>query len=454
MAPTSQPRVLIADDQPDVLTALGVLLKGEAYAVEKATSPAAAWEAVHRNEFDAVLIDLNYARGSTSGAEGLDLLRRIREVDGALPVIVMTAWGSIELAVEAIRSGARDFIEKPWSNERLVSILRTQIELGRAMRQVDRLRQENLLLRGEHRPKLIAESGAMRPVLEAIARVGPSEANVLITGENGSGKNVVAEELHAASPRAGKQLVKVNLGGLSESRFESELFGHVKGAFTDAKSDRVGRFEIADGGTLLLDEVSNIPTKMQARLLRVIETGQFEPVGSSRTRRGDVRILSATNADLPRELEAGRFRKDLFYRLNTVEIHVPPLRDRKEDIPLLGMQFLREHRTRYRKQVDRLDSAAMDLILAYPWPGNVRELDHAIERAVLMSEAEVIRPKDLGIGSAGGGPSRLEEMSLEDVEAALIKKAMGRFDGNVSQAAKVLGLTRSAMYRRLQKYGL
>ena len=303
------PRILIADDQPDVLVALRLLLKSEGYGIEAASSPAGVVTSIESGDFDVALIDLNYTRDTTSGQEGLDLLKRVQVLDATLPVIVMTAWGSIELAVEAMRRGARDFIQKPWENARLLSILRTQIELGRALRTGQRLEAENRLLRGDGMPKMIAESAAMQPVLQVISRVGPSDANVLITGENGVGKGLVAYSLHAVSPRSAKSLVTVNTGGLSESLFESELFGHVKGAFTDAKADRVGRFEMADGGTLFLDEIANVPPGQQAKLLRVIESGEFERVGSSRTRRVDVRIISATNADLRAEVGAGDFVK-------------------------------------------------------------------------------------------------------------------------------------------------
>jgi len=319
-------RILVADDQPDVREALRLLLKGEGFEVETVGSPAAVLSALETREFDAVLIDLNYARDTTSGQEGLDLLADIRTKDGTLPVIVMTAWGSLELAVEAMRRGAKDFVQKPWENARLLAILKTQIEVAGLLRKSQRLEAENRLLRADGRPTLIAESPAMQPVLELIARVGPSDANILITGEHGTGKDVVARTLHALSPRAGRPMVTVNAGGLPEGIFESELFGHIKGAFTDAKSDRVGRFELAEGGTLFLDEIANVPMNLQAKLLRVLETGELERVGSSTTRRVDVRVLSATNADVQAEVSAGRFREDLLFRLNTIEIALPPLR--------------------------------------------------------------------------------------------------------------------------------
>jgi DNA-binding NtrC family response regulator len=455
-----QPRVLVADDQPDVIEALRLLLKGEGYEIETASSPRAVVETVQARELDLVLMDLNYARDTTSGAEGLDLLSRLRDIDPTLPVVVMTAWASLDLAVEVMRRGARDFVAKPWDNARLLAIVRTQVELGSALRRGERLEEENRLLRGDGgapvaaRPTLIAEAPAMRPVLDMIDRVGPSDAAVLITGDNGSGKGTVAQALHAVSARAARPLVVVNAGGLSEGVFESELFGHVKGAFTDARADRVGRFELADGGTLFLDEIANVPSGLQSKLLRVVETGEFERVGSSRTRRVDVRILSATNADLHAEVAGGRFRQDLLFRLNTIEIRMPPLRDRRPDIPPLAHHFLRQHAQRYRKRVTGFEHAALEALLAHPWPGNVRELDHAVERAVLMTQAQQIRAVDLGLRAATDDNRRLDDMSLEEVESFLIKKALGRFDGNVSRAAEALGLSRSALYRRLQRYGL
>jgi DNA-binding NtrC family response regulator len=448
------PRVLIADDQPDVLEALRLLLKSERYQIETAKRPADVIKAIEERDFDVILMDLNYTRDTTSGEEGLDLLARIQKLDSTLPVVVMTAWGSVDVAVEAMRRGASDFIQKPWDNARLTAILHTQAELGKALRKGQRLEAENRVLRDEGKPKLIAESPAMQPVLQIIDRVGGSEANVLITGENGTGKGVVAQTLHAMSARASKPMVTVNVGGLSEGVFESEMFGHVKGAFTDAKADRVGRFEMAEGGTLFLDEIANLPIKSQPKLLRVLETGEFERVGSSKTRRADVRIVSATNSDLAEEVSAGRFRQDLLFRLNTVEIHLPPIRDRREDIPMLAMHFLRQHAGRYRKNMEGFDPAAMQALLRHPWPGNVRELDHVVERAVLMAMGATLEARDLGLQSGREVSRRLEDMSLEEVEGFLIQRTLAQCDGNVSRAAEKLGLSRSALYRRLQRFGL
>ncbi len=449
-----KPRLLVADDDRDVLEALRLLLKSEGYEVEVATSPSGVSSAVAARDFDAVLMDMNYTRDTTGGTEGLDLLSRLQQADATLPVVVMTAWGSIEGAVEALHRGARDYIEKPFNNTRLLHVLKTQLELGRALRRSQRLESENRELRREGAPQLIAESAVMQPILKLMERIGPSDANALITGEHGTGKEVVAAWLHAASPRASRPMVTVNLGGLSEGVFESEMFGHTKGAFTDAKTDRIGRFELADGGTLFLDEIANLSMAQQAKLLRVLQEGEFERVGSSRSRRVDVRILAATNADVRAEVAAGRFREDLFFRLNTVEIHLPPLRERRDDIPLLAGHFLKQFAARYRRPVTGFSPDGMRALLAYSWPGNVRELAHAIERATLLAEGAAVTAADLNFRAASDAAPKLDEMSLEEVERALITKALARHEGNVSLAAQALGLSRSALYRRLQRHGL
>ena len=456
------PRILIADDQTDVLEALRLLLKSKRFEIEIASSPAEVLKAIDSLELDVVLIDLNYARDTTSGSEGLDLLTKIQAADPTLPVVVMTAWGSVDLAVEAMRRGARDFIQKPWDNARLLTVLRTQVELAEALRRGRHLEAENIALRDTAAgapakiPLLIAESTSMKAVLNLVKRIGPADANVLITGENGTGKEVIARTLHSLSSRFREPLIPVNAGALAEGVFESELFGHVKGAFTDAKSDRVGRFELADGGTLFLDEITNVSLNLQAKLLRVLETGEFERVGSSKTRKADVRVLSATNADLSAEVSQGKFRQDLLFRLNTVEIQLPPLRDRREDIPLLAEHFLRQHSERYRKPFHRFTPEALKALREHPWPGNVRELDHVVERALLMTSGGVITAFDLGLRASREVKlsAQLEEMSLEEVERVLIHKALARFGGNANRAAEALGLSRSALYRRLQKYGL
>jgi DNA-binding NtrC family response regulator len=448
------PRILAADDQKHILEALELLLHPQGYRVDGVNSPQQFREALAAGVYDAVLIDLNYTRDTTSGQEGLSLLSEIVAVDSNLPVIVMTAWGSVDLAVEAMRRGARDFIQKPWENERLLAILRTQIELRRALLRAERLAAENRLLQVLGRPEFIASSPSMQPVLDAIARVGPSDANVLITGEHGSGKEVVAQTLHALSARAPRPMVAVNTGALAEGLFESELFGHVKGAFTDARTDRIGRFELADGGTIFLDEIGNVPVRQQAKLLRVLESGEIERLGSSRSRHVDVRVVSATNIDLQAACSSGQFREDLLFRLNTVEIHVPPLRERREDIPALAVHFLRRYASRYRREINGLDTSAIQAMAQYAWPGNVRELEHTLERAVLMCRGREIQSSDLGLNLQRPQSPNLEELSLEAVEALLIRKALARFQGNVSQAADALGLSRGALYRRMEKYGL
>ncbi len=448
-------RVLIADDQPYILEALTLLLRPEGYDVDTARSPALVLDRLDQRDYDALLIDLNYSRDTTSGTEGLQLLDTVRQQHSRLPVILMTAWASVDLAVDAMRRGASDFIQKPWDNARLLSILRTQLELHKAQRRTDLLEAENRILRADGAPEFIATASVMRPVLELMRRIGPSGANVLITGEHGTGKEVVAQTLHKLSQRGHRSLVAVNTGALPEGTFESELFGHVKGAFTDARVDRIGRFELAHNGTLFLDEIANIPVRQQAKLLRVLESGELERVGSSQTRSVDVRVLSATNANLHEEAAAGRFREDLLFRLNTVEIHLPPLRERRDDIPALAAHFLLRYSTRYRRPMEGFDTAALQLMLNHNWPGNVRELDHTMERAVLMAQGNRISAGDLGLAAPARTASQsLDDLSLEAVEAVLVRKALARASGNVSHAADALGLSRGALYRRMEKHGL
>jgi DNA-binding NtrC family response regulator len=446
-------RLLIADDQRDVLDALKLLLKGEPFAVETAASPAAVLAAVAKSSFDALLMDLNYTRDTTSGKEGLELLRGIRQLEPQVPVIVMTAWGTIDVAVSAMREGASDFIEKPWDNQRLLSVLQNQVELGRALRTARRLQAEKDLLEAGD-GDFIAASAAMQPVLQLVGRVAPSEANILITGEAGVGKGKLARLIHERSDRRGRAFISVNMGGIAESVFESEMFGHVRGAFTDAKTDRIGRFELADGGTLFLDEVACLPFNQQGKLLRVLESGDYEPVGSSRTRHADVRAISATNGNLRKMIADGAFRDDLLFRLNTVEIELPPLRARREDIMPLAARFLDTYSRKYGREPGAFSRDAAQALLAYPWPGNVRELSHVVERAVLIRGEPEIRPADLMLARRSDGSSaRLEQMSLDEAEELLIRGALERCEGNVQAAAEQLGVSRSALYRRMEKYG-
>jgi DNA-binding NtrC family response regulator len=352
-----------------------------------------------------------------------------------------------------MRRGARDYVQKPWENPRLVATLRNQVTLGLALRKSRRLEDAVARASGAGGPSLVAHSRAMQAVLRLMERVGPSEANVLVTGPHGSGKEVVSRWLHAASPRARQPFVAVNGGGLADGMFESELFGHVRGAFTDAKNDRAGCFEVAEGGTLFLDEVANMPLPQQAKLLRVLQTGEFRPVGSSRIRHADVRLITATNVDVTREVAEQRFREDLLYRLNTVEIRLPHLHDRREDIPDLAATFLGRQAARYAKAIIGFDADAMDALLGHPWPGNVRELEHVIERAVLLCEGATVAREDLSLSPRRDGPAAMEAMTLEEAERHLIERALARHR-SITEVAKALGLSRSALYRRLQYFGL
>lgn len=450
----SPPALLIADDQPDVVEALRLLFKRNGYSVVTTNSPAGVMGALEAQEFDAALIDLNYARDTTSGREGLDLLARIRGQWPNTAVVVMTAWGSVESAVEAMRLGARDYVQKPWDNTRLLTTLRVQVQLGRALHEARKLSESTSRLQRNALPSLVAESPAMKSVLDMIERIGPSDANVVITGEHGTGKEVIARQLHAVSSRASRPLVPVNAGALADGVFESELFGHVKGAFTDAKSDRTGCFELANESTLFLDEVGNMPLSQQAKLLRVLQTGEFHPVGSSRVRKTNARVISATNADVRAAVRQGSFREDLLYRLNTVEIQLPPLRERSQDIVPLATTFLEHQARKYRRDGMRFSDEALRALLEYPWPGNVRELEHAVERATLLARSQEVTATDLSLRGGSEPPSHFEQMTLEESERYLIQRALGKSDGNVSEAAKLLGVSRSALYRRLETYGL
>ncbi|MBK1877558.1 sigma-54-dependent transcriptional regulator [Pelagicoccus mobilis] len=457
MKPNSvpHPRILVCDDEQDVLASARLLFKNEEVDCVTVTNPVTAFESIREDEFDMVLLDLNYSRDTTSGAEGLQLIERVREEDTKLPIVVTTAWATVEIAVRAMRNGANDFITKPWDNERLLSIVRNMHELSRLQQREQRLVDENdVLRRSDEKQDIVGDSSAMVAVRETICQIAPSDANILITGENGTGKSIFAKCIHDISKRSVGPFISVNMGGISDSLFESELFGHVKGAFTDAKSDRTGRFELADGGTLFLDEIGELSASHQTTLLRLLETGEFERLGSSKTRKADVRIISATNADLEQLVNDGRFRRDLYYRLNTVPIHMPPLRDREQDIVGLAQMFLEKYTKRYRKEITGFSKEALAIIKNNDWPGNVREMDHAVERAVLLSTGDRVEPASLVLSASPNKSQSLDDMSLEEVETYLIKRALRRSDGNVNEAADALGLSRSAFYRRLRKYSL
>jgi DNA-binding NtrC family response regulator len=457
MPETTPIRILIADDQPDIIDALRFLLIDEGYEVTPARSPGEALERLEASDFDLAILDLNYTRDTTSGQEGFDLMERIRALDPTLPVLVMTAWSSVAGAVEAMRRGARDYIEKPWDDDKVLAAVRTQIELRRAVRRNQRLQEANSRLQRGATPAFVGTDAAIAEIRQTIERIAPSDASVLITGEHGTGKEVVAAWLHALSDRRGKALVTMNAGGLAEGIAESELFGHVKGAFTDARVDRIGCFEMADEGTLFLDEIANMPMRLQAKLLRVLQTGEMARVGSSRVRYVNVRVLSATNADLQAEITAGRFREDLLYRLNTVVIHLPPLRDRRSDIAALAQHFLAIYAARYRKPIAGFDPDAAAVMQAHAWPGNVRELAHSVERAVLMADpaATSIASRHLSLRPrTATDPVAVTDLSLEEAERVFIEKVLARHNGDVRLAAEQLGMSRSALYRRLQQYGV
>jgi DNA-binding NtrC family response regulator len=448
-------RILIADDDPDVLSALRYLFKTEGYLVDCARSPDEALAVLKKSEVDLLLMDLNYAQDTTSGKEGFALIHKARELNAQLPIVAMTAWGSIEIAVEAMQRGAADFIQKPWENARLLSIVRNQSQRYLAERRNRKLEAENQLLRkqlGVESPALIAASPRMAAFMEQVVQVAATDANVLLTGENGTGKSLIARRLHERSPRHGQAFISVNMGAITETLFESEMFGHVKGAFTDARDERIGRFELADQGTLFLDEIANTPLSQQARLLRVLEDHQFEKVGSSRTQHSDCRLICATNASLDDAMAAGRFRQDLLFRINTITLRVPSLRERVEDIPPLADFFLRTFAHKYGKSGVTFAPAAAARLLTYAWPGNVRELAHAVERALILSREHTIQPADLGLAMTDVNERPTEDATLDEIEQRVVSDRLQRYQGNGVAAAKSLGMSKSAFYRRLEKH--
>lgn len=453
--------ILIADDDPDVISTLTYLLETEGYRVSASNSPNEAASKLKNTSFNLLLADLNYSKDTTSGVEGLELVKQIRTLDEQLPIVVMTAWGSIETAVEAIKNGAADFIQKPWENERLLSVISNQIRLQKAERQTKKLTEENQLLRSQLNPeqiRLISQSPAMSELMRQLEQVAQSDANILFTGENGTGKSFLAQQVHKLSGRNDQVLISVNMGSITETLFESEMFGHVRGAFTDARETRIGRFELADNGTLFLDEVGNTPYSQQSKLLRVLEDHHFEKIGSSVTQKSDFRLICATNCDLDAAVKAGEFRKDLFYRINTVTIKIPLLRERLEDILALAEFFLEIQSHKYNKRDITLSEAAKQALINYSWPGNIRELSHVLERATILCSDQEISSQELGISQEANisqPPHRTStDMSLDEIEKAVIGDRIKQHDGNNGEAAKSLGLTKSAFYRHLKKHGL
>lgn len=450
--------IIIADDDIHIITALKLLLKPENYEVVAVTSPEALLQSLKQRDYSLALIDLNYQKDTTSGNEGLTLISDIKAVDDFLPIVVMTGYSSVDIAVAAMKLGAGDFIQKPWDNDRLLSILKSQIRLGDSEKQGGKLAEQNTLLRNELSSSctgIVSESLAMKRVLEQIERFALSDMNILFTGENGTGKSMFADYLHVCSRRKKQPFISVNMGAINENLFESEMFGHVKGAFTDAKNSRIGRFELAQEGTLFLDEIGNISLSQQGKLLRVLEDLKFEKVGSSKTIQVNVRLVSATNASLSELIRDGHFRQDLLYRLNTVEIHIPPLRERVADIIPLAQHFLTTFLKKYRLQPQGIDECACTALKGYYWPGNIRELSHMIERAIFLSQGQLISVQDLGLSDAklsGESGFDFDIESLEAIEKHIIRQRLNRHDYNAVETSTSLGLSRSSYYRRLEKH--
>jgi DNA-binding NtrC family response regulator len=460
---TKAPTILVVDDNQGVLDALRLLFKQEGWRVVGLDEPSRVAQVAALEEAQVVLLDMNFTRDTTSGQEGISALEKLRAADAELPVVLMTAWGTVDRAVQAMKLGAADYVTKPWDNDRLLSTCRAQMELRRVRRANTLLVEANRCMRAELDAKydfqrIVGQSPKMVEALSLAADVAPTEATVLVTGPPGTGKELVAHAIHANSARQKGPLVKVHVGALPEGLFERELFGNVRGAFTDAREDRPGRFTIADGGTLFLDEIGTLGPAQQVKLLRVLQEGEFEPLGSTRTRKVDVRIVAATNVDLKAEIAAGRFREDLYYRLNVVEIRLPPLSERPEDVPLLARRFLADFARKNRKSVVGFTDEAERALVHYGWPGNVRELENVIERAVILCRGDRVSPAELPLGAPASASAptlgSLSDYTLEELERAMIQRVLDQHEGNISRAATALGLSRAALYRRLEKFGL
>jgi len=452
-------KILIVDDNEDILQAARIFLKQHVALVHTENDPKSIPTCLKNETYDVIFLDMNFATGETSGTEGFDWLNKILELEPSAIVILITAFGDVDMAVRAIKEGAFDFILKPWQNEKLLATFSAAMNMRRSRMEAKYLRtRQKQLSEDLDQPfhDFIGISSAMQSVFEVIQKVGATDANVLILGENGTGKELVARALHRQSTRSEEVFISVDMGALSETLFESELFGHVKGAFTDAREDRAGRFEIASGGTLFLDEIANLPLTLQSKLLRVVETRSITRLGSNKTIDVDVRLICATNMPIQEMVAQNEFRQDLLYRINTVELQIPPLRERPEDIPLLVDHFLSSYIKKYGKNINRLSAATLKKLEKYHWPGNVRELQHSIERAVIMSEAQVLQPEDFFLVSSDNKENGVifDDYNLEDIEKTIIRKVISKYGGNISHAAKELGLSRTSLYRRLEKYGL
>lgn len=455
-------QILIVDDDEDILTACRLLLKKHFDKVVTCNKPDFIPDLMAENFFQAILLDMNFRAGDNSGRDGLKWLSRILQIDPGAIVVLITAFSSIDAAVEAMKLGAADFVEKPWNNEKLVSTMKAAVRLKNAQSEAHRLKQQNRILTEDIKrlhPRIIGSSEALISVLNLIKKAAPTDANILILGENGTGKELIAREIHALSKRAEEAFVSVDLGAVPETLFESELFGHKKGAFTDAKEDRPGRFQAADNGTLFLDEIGNLPLTLQPKLLAALERRSVVPVGGARAEDIDVRLISATNVSAEELKKNTVFRPDLLYRLNTVEVFLPPLRERKEDIPLLAEAFLLQYARKYNRPAHDLTPDVLRVLERYSWPGNIRELRHSIERAVILSESEQLTVNDFaGLTQPASGflqtGGLAASRTLDEIEKSTVENTLTKHQGNISKAAKDLGLTRTSLYRRIEKYGL
>ena len=452
-------KILVVDDNADILFALKLLLKQHFELIHTQEKPEAIPEMLKREDYDAILLDMNFTKDAISGNEGFFWLSKILEIDPSAIVIFITAYGDVENAVKAIKLGATDFVHKPWQNEKLIATISSAVKLRKSRVELDNLKEKQSGLNAMmNQPfsDFIGVSDSMQKVFETIKKVAKTDANVLILGENGTGKELVARSLHQSSLRKSEVFISVDLGALTESLFESELFGHIKGAFTDAKTERPGRFEIASGGTLFLDEIGNLSQPLQSKLLTVFERREVTRLGANKSKPIDIRLVCATNMNLQQMIGEEKFREDLLYRINTVEIQIPPLRDRVEDIPLLTKHFLSIYTRKYKKNIREIGAATLKKLQQYHWPGNVRELQHAIERAIIMSDTNILQPSDFHLTSTVEKVDELEleNYNLEDVEKTIIRKVLKKHRGNISYAAKDLGLTRTSLYRRMEKYDL
>lgn len=447
-------KILVVDDNKSVLHALEILLQFQYQEVMTISNPNQITSLQDLKKYDLVLLDMNFSAGINTGNEGLYWLREILKRAPEIAIVMMTAYGDIELAVKALKEGAVDFVLKPWNNEKLLATLKSAYELRKSKTKIDQLEKKETQLKqviNQSQHAIIGDSKALRTVLTMVKKVAKTDVNVLITGENGTGKELIARELHQQSSRNEEVFIPVDMGSISENLFESELFGHVKGSFTDAKEDRAGKFEAADGGTLFLDEIGNISLQAQAKLLSAIQNKTVVPVGSNKPIEVDIRLICATNCNLPQMVEDGLFREDLLYRTNTIGIEVPPLRKRGEDIVVLANYYLNKFISKYNKPRLRINQPAIDKLLAYPWPGNVRELVHTMERAVILVEGEVLRPDDFVLGTAKEQTVDDELVTLEEMELLMIRKALDHHDGNHSAAADQLGISRQTLYNKLKK---